>query len=137
MKLNFSYFCLPLALFWGSIKIANAQVDSTIYKNIVKTIDTAKPKSAPGNRTLLLELALVDVANNRYVIQTTENDAISCLQTAVKNYNIQDRLPPDRSVEQKRYGVVILSVANLRTKPGHVEEMATQVLLGKIGRAHV
>ncbi|GAA4513925.1 NlpC/P60 family protein [Sphingobacterium thermophilum] len=130
MKLNFSYFCLPLALFWGSIKIANAQVDSTIYKNIVKTIDTAKPKFAPDKRTKLLELALADVANNRYVIQTTENEAISFLQNELKNYNIQYRLLPDSSVEQKQYGVVILSVANLRTKPGHDEEMATQVLLG-------
>ncbi|WP_231561057.1 hypothetical protein [Sphingobacterium sp. T2] len=89
MKLNFSYFCLPLALFWGSIKIANAQVDSTIYKNIVKTIDTAKPKFAPDKRTKLLELALADVANNRYVIQTTENEAIPFLQNELKNYNIQ------------------------------------------------
>lgn len=37
---------------------------------------------------------------------------------------------PDESVGDHVYGVVNVSVANLRVKPGHAQEMATQVLLG-------
>lgn len=36
----------------------------------------------------------------------------------------------DSSVYRKDYGIVNLSVANLRTKPSHTAEMATQLLLG-------
>ncbi|WP_240904704.1 C40 family peptidase [Sphingobacterium sp. SGR-19] len=36
----------------------------------------------------------------------------------------------DSSVHHKDYGIINLSVANLRTKPAHSAEMATQLLLG-------
>ena len=132
MKNKISYFCLPLSLYLGSITSANAQVDSTIYKSIIKTIDSAKPKYAPDKRTKLLELVQAEVKNNAYTIQTTENEVVSFLNKELQNFNanIQYRLLPDSSVENKKQGVIILSVANLRTKPGHDEEMATQILLG-------
>lgn len=132
MKNKFVYFCLPIAVYFGSFNNANAQVDSTIYKSIVKTLDSAKPKYAPDKRTKLLELVKADVKNNIYTIQTTENEAVSFLNKELQNSNanIQYRLLPDSTVGQKKYGVIILSVANLRTKPGHDEEMATQTLLG-------
>ncbi len=132
MKNKFVYFCLPIAVYFGSFNNANAQVDSTIYKSIVKTLDSAKPKYAPDKRTKLLELVKADVKNNIYTIQTTENEVVSFLNKELQNSNanIQYRLLPDSTVGQKKYGVIILSVANLRTKPGHDEEMATQTLLG-------
>ncbi|NGM73550.1 C40 family peptidase [Sphingobacterium sp. SGL-16] len=132
MKNKFVYFCLPIAVYIGSFNNANAQVDSTIYKSIVKTLDSAKPKYAPDKRTKLLELVKADVKNNIYTIQTTENEVVSFLNKELQNSNanIQYRLLPDSTVGQKKYGVIILSVANLRTKPGHDEEMATQTLLG-------
>ncbi|MBD1430470.1 C40 family peptidase [Sphingobacterium sp. DN04309] len=132
MKNKFVYFCLPIAVYFGSFNNANAQVDSTIYKSIVKTLDSAKPKYAPDKRTKLLELVKADVKNNIYTIQTTENEVVSFLNKELQNSNanIQYRLLPDSTVGQKKHGVIILSVANLRTKPGHDEEMATQTLLG-------
>jgi SH3-like domain-containing protein len=39
-------------------------------------------------------------------------------------------LYPDSVVANKPFGVVNLSVANLRTAPSHAAEMATQLLLG-------
>lgn len=127
-----SYFYLPLAFFWSSVIMATAQVDSTMYKSIVKTLDASKPKFAPDKRTKLLELVNVDVKNNKYTIQTTEKEAIPFLRQELKSYNsnIQYSLLPDSSVADKKHGIIILSVANLRTKPGHSEEMATQILMG-------
>ncbi|MCA5006565.1 C40 family peptidase [Sphingobacterium sp. WQ 366] len=132
MKNKLPYFCLPFLLYFGGTNISNAQVDSTIYKSIIKTLDTAKPKFAPDKRTKLLELVKIDIKNNQYTIQTTENGVIPFLNKELQNYNanIQYRLLPDSSVVDKKQGVIILSVANLRTKPGHAEEMATQILLG-------
>lgn len=132
MMKKLSYFCLPLAVYLGSMSIASAQVDSTIYKSVVKTINASKPQYAPDKRTKLLELVHTDVPNNRYVIQTTEKEVIPFLRQELQNYNanIQFRLLPDTSVSDKKHGIIILSVANLRTKPGHSEEMATQILMG-------
>lgn len=127
-----SYFYLPLAFFWSSVNMATAQVDSTMYKSIVKAIDAGKPKFAPDKRTKLLELVTADVKNNKYTIQTTEKEVIPFLRQELQNYNsnIQYRLLPDSTVAENTHGIIILSVANLRTKPGHSEEMATQILMG-------
>ena len=132
MKNKLPYFCLPFLVYFGNINNSIAQIDSTIYNSIIKTLDGTKPKFAPDKRTKLLELIKADVKNNQYIIQTTENEAIPFLNNELQNYsaNIQYRLLPDNSVDNKKFGVVILSVANLRTKPGHDEEMATQILLG-------
>jgi gamma-D-glutamyl-L-lysine dipeptidyl-peptidase len=45
---------------------------------------------------------------------------------------VEDNLTtlPDESVGDRVYGVVNVSVANVRVKPGHAQELATQVLLG-------
>lgn len=132
MKNKLPYLYLSLAVYFGSIAFANAQIDSTIYKSIVKTLDETKPKFAPDKRTKLLELVKADVKNNNYIIQTTETEVVPFLNKELQKYSthIQYRLLPDSTVADKKQGVVILSVANLRTKPGHDEEMATQILLG-------
>ena len=132
MKNKLPYLYLSLAVYFGSIAFANAQIDFTIYKSIVKTLDETKPKFAPDKRTKLLELVKADVKNNNYIIQTTETEVVPFLNKELQKYSthIRYRLLPDSTVADKKQGVVILSVANLRTKPGHDEEMATQILLG-------
>ena len=132
MKNKLPYFCLPFIIYLGNIQTTTAQIDSTIYKDIIKTLDASKPKFAPDKRTKLLELVKSDIKNNQYTIQTTETEVIPFLNNQLQNYksNIQYRLLPDSTVENKNHAVVILSVANLRTRPGHDEEMATQILLG-------
>ena len=49
-----------------------------------------------------------------------------------ESYTIVDSLAvlPQESLGDKRYGVVSISVANLRSKPGHHEELVTQVIMG-------
>lgn len=132
MKNTPTYFCLPFAFYLGSIQLANAQNDSTIYKSILQTIESNKPKFAPDKRTKLLELMNVDIKNNKYTIQTTEKEVLPILKQELKQFSpsIKYQLLPDTSVQDKKQGIIQLSVANLRSKPGHSEELATQVLLG-------
>ena len=132
MKNKLIYLCLPLAVYFGSINLSNAQTDSTIYKSILQTIESNKPKYAPDKRSKLLELVQVDIKNNKYTIQTTEHEVLPILKQELKQFSpsINYTLLPDTSVQDKKYGIVQLSVANLRSKPGHSEELATQVLLG-------
>ncbi|WP_223225233.1 C40 family peptidase [Sphingobacterium cavernae] len=132
MKNTLTYFCLPFAFYLGSIQLANAQNDSTIYKSILQTIESNKPKFAPDKRTKLLELINVDIKNNKYTIQTTEKEVLPILKQELEQFSpyIKYQLLPDTSVQDKKQGIIQLSVANLRSKPGHSEELATQVLLG-------
>ena len=132
MKNTLTYFCLPFAFYLGSIQLANAQNDSTIYKSILQIIESNKPKFAPDKRTKLLELMNVDIKNNKYTIQTTEKEVLPILKQELKQFSpsIKYQLLPDTSVQDKKQGIIQLSVANLRSKPGHSEELATQVLLG-------
>lgn len=132
MKNTLTYFCLPFAFYLGSIQLANAQNDSTIYKSILQIIESNKPKFAPDKRTKLLELINVDIKNNKYTIQTTEKEVLPILKQELKQFSpsVKYQLLPDTSVQDKKQGIIQLSVANLRSKPGHSEELATQVLLG-------
>ncbi|MGN0003038.1 MAG: NlpC/P60 family protein [Sphingobacterium composti] len=114
------------------MKFTNAQTDSTIYKSILQTIESNKPKYAPDKRTKLLELVNVDIINNKYTIQTTEKEVVPVLKQELQKFEpfVNYQLLPDTSVQDKKQGIIQLSVANLRSKPGHSEELATQVLLG-------
>jgi cell wall-associated NlpC family hydrolase len=50
----------------------------------------------------------------------------------LNEYKISEQIEvlPEAELEGKIFGIINLSVANLRTKPDHQEEMATQALLG-------
>ena len=132
MKTKLSYFCLSFLLYLVNISHTNAQIDSSLYKIVHNTLAESKIKFAPDKRTKLLEIVKVDVKNNQYFIQTTEKEVIPFLNKKLQNYsaNIHYSILPDSTVGNKKHGVSILSVANLRTNPGHGEEMATQILLG-------
>jgi hypothetical protein len=80
----------------------------------------------------LVELTKTDIATNHYRIQSTESAALNYLKQVLKNSTAQIdySLYPDSVVANKPFGVVNLSVANLRTAPSHAAEMATQLLLG-------
>lgn len=126
------YHYLTALLLTGCLNNSFAQVDSTAYKKIVGKINTTKTLYAPDKRIKLVELSNSDIANNNYTILSTEKEAIDYLKKELSplNSSITYFLLPDTSVAQHTQGVINLSVANMRTRPGHDAEMATQSLLG-------
>ncbi len=126
-----TYFCFPILAILSSVT-TSAQVDSTKYKSIIAAIEEAKLKFAPDKRTKLIELTNADLQTNTYTIQTTETNALSFLEEKLQKSGAQlnMKLYPDTSVGTTPVGIINLSVANLRTKPGHASEMASQALLG-------
>jgi len=111
---------------------AAQQIDSSRYFQIKELQETVKNEFAPDKRLKLVELSTTDIPQHRYVIHTTEVAAKNKLEEQLKAIDAEIRviLLPDESVQNKTHGVVNLSVANLRTKPDHAAEMASQVLLG-------
>jgi len=119
-----TFFCLT--------NISNAQTDSTIYKKIDQIVLDAKQKFAPDKRTKIVALIDANPINNSYVIESSIPEASNFIKTQTANIPASIRIKslPDSSVGEKIHGVVNLSVANFRTKPGNASEMATQSLLG-------
>jgi hypothetical protein len=123
-----SLFCTFLCL--GNI--SNAQTDSTTYKKVDQIVQDAKQQFAPDKRTKIVALVSANPTNNTYTVESTIPEASSFIKTKTANLpaTIKINALPDSSVGEKIHGVVNLSVANFRTKPGNASEMATQALLG-------
>lgn len=123
-----SLFCTFICLNTSSF----AQTDSTIYKKVDQIVQDAKQQFAPDKRTKIVALIENNPVNNTYLIESSVPEASSYIQKKISNIpaTIRIKALPDSSVGQKTHGVVNLSVANFRTKPGNASEMATQALLG-------
>ena len=123
-----------LLLFVAASPSVYAQQDSTIYKKIIQKIDDSKKLYAPDKRIKLIELKQYNIADNSYSIYTTESNAVDFLQKELNSIDAKITIKkyPNENVGDKKYGVIQLSVANLRTKTGHDAEMATQVIMGTV-----
>ncbi|MBM2846356.1 MAG: Cell wall-associated hydrolase [Bacteroidetes bacterium] len=99
-------------------------------------IQEAKQKFAPDRRTVVFD---VDgrLEGQRLILTGEVHDAtlkgqlMNYLRGTTK-YEIVDSVTvlPQTGLGEKTFGVVTVSVANMRSKPGHSAEMASQALLG-------
>lgn len=128
MKRTFKHFILILTF----SLVINAQQS---MKNIEDQILELKNNFAPDKRTAILDLQVTEDGGN-YVIKGETNlpEALDTLFKRLSGLKLEDKVKrlPDEILGDKIFGVVNISVANLRTKPEHSAEMATQALLGTI-----
>lgn len=119
-----------LSLF--ATQFSYAQSDSTIFKKVQAVVAQAKQNFAPDKRTKIVAITKADAEKNQYFIESTEAAANNYILQQVKDLKAEVKINnlPDSSVADKTHGVINLSVANLRTQPGHASEMATQAILG-------
>lgn len=129
-KRNWKSACVALLL--ASTFNVHAQVDSTLYNKIALLVESTREQMAPDKRLSILEFTKSDIAANNFALQTSERAIRDTLTNrfASIDANIQITVFPTQEVADQPFGVVNLSVANLRTKPAHSAEMATQVLMG-------
>lgn len=133
MKSNLhKFFLLFLGLIVFIFTSKASHQDSSLFKKLSQLQSTLKNEFAPDSRLKLLELNTLDFGSNSYEFVTTESAAKKALEQHLKNSigNIKITLLPDSTVDNKYVGIANLSVANLRTRPSHAAEMATQILLG-------
>lgn len=104
-------------------------------KKIKKIADSVEQKYAPDKRTAVFELEILKkgktlTLNGSTSVSKAKAELISSLQE--NKFKIVDhfRLLPDSSLGGAVYGVVNLSVANIRKKVSFASEMMTQALLG-------
>lgn len=111
-----------------------AQVDPQIDK-IKSLIISTKNKFAPDKRTALFDVELKK-ADKRYVvkgetnIQEAKDHLIMALDGEGVIYEDSIEVLPSKFLGDKIYGIINLSVSNIRTNPEHPAELSTQALLG-------
>ncbi|HAU52047.1 MAG TPA: hydrolase, partial [Sphingobacterium sp.] len=132
MKNTLKFAILAYASLIGVESSQAQQLDSTTYFKIKELQENVKREFAPDKRTKIVAIQKADIAQNQYVLETTEKDAKFVLEQKAKDIsaNIQVQLLPDASVGEKTSGVIRLSVANMRTFPDNAAELTSQVLLG-------
>lgn len=104
-------------------------------EEVQNVIETMKQIYAPDARTAILNLEIKQEENGFFVMgETNIPKAKEVLSEKLKELNTSIKLEiselPSEELGDKIFGVVNISVANIRTKPEHSAEMATQALLG-------
>ncbi len=99
-------------------------------KSVIKELEN---KYALDTRTAIFKIN-VEQENANYILkgETDFADAKEELLQKLNKFNIIDQIKtlPDSELGEDIYGIIDLSVANLRTKPKDQAEMASQALLG-------
>lgn len=108
--------------------------DSTKRKKILHLIEQTIQRFIPDKRTAIFEMT-PSSGHSSYHVITTEPDAKEYFlkQLAEQHIPLTEvtiNLLPEQDLNEDIYGIVNLSVANLRVSPSNQAEMATQVLLG-------
>jgi len=105
--------------------------------DITQIISEVQNKYAPDKRVAIFQITAME-NNDLFVLEGSTNLPLARqeLLSLLKERNISCidsiRLLPDQKLGTKIYGIINLSVGNIRTKPDMPEELATQALLGTV-----
>jgi len=116
--------------------IINAQQS---MKNIEAQILDVKKSFAPDKRTAIFDIHVSEDSGS-FVLSGETNllTVLDVLFERLSDSKIKDEVKrlPDENLGERKFGIVNISVANIRTKPEHSAEMATQALLGTIVKVY-
>lgn len=125
-----------LLLFIPLVAVASQMGDRTIPSEVSQLSDSLKRIYAPDKRVALFDVDYSFSGKNVMLRGvTTSAEAKKALLQGLENanYNVMDCLqvlPDAGQLEDKVYGVINVSVANLRVEPDFSSEMMTQGLMG-------
>lgn len=113
------------------------RVERRTPQKVLDAIEQVRQQFCPDRRLEVFDIAVeVRGANLKLTGELTSQDARAALVTAVKsvarNFKVEDEVVvlPDPQLGGRRFGIVEVSVANLRAEPRHSAELVNQVLLG-------
>lgn len=115
---------------------ASESGDRDIPAEVAQLTDSLKKQFAPDKRVALLEIDYSFSGKNvmlRGVTTSAEAKTVLLKELAKKGYTVMDCLkvlPDGKDLEGKTYGIINVSVANLRVSPDFSSEMMTQGLMG-------
>ncbi|MCS7019251.1 MAG: C40 family peptidase [Cytophagales bacterium] len=109
--------------------------ESPLYPEVKKAIDLIQMRFAPDKRTELFLMETVQLNDSLLVsVEVGQSAAKQALDSLAATLTVPVRLHttllPDASVGNQHKAVVNVSVCNIRTRPEHPAELATQALMG-------
>ena len=121
-------------LAWAAILVACRSSVSEL-KNAEQISKSVAIQFIPDTREDLYKIKFKEEGSTLVVLgETTNYEAKKALFSSLVNakYTIEDSLNllPDKSLGATNWGLINISVGNVRTAPGHDAEMATQAILG-------
>lgn len=134
MKKLLPFLCL--FLFATLHSVASDAADGTLPADVAQLSDSLKQRYAPDKRVALFDVDYTFSGKHvmlRGVTTSAEAKAALLSGLARAGYRVMDclqMLPDEAALEGKTYGILNLSVANLRVSPDFSSEMTTQGLLG-------
>jgi hypothetical protein len=117
------------------LSIHNYSQENNKMEQINSILQELKDKFAPDKRTAVFNFESVESENNIIIKgETNVSEAYSeftkMMSDADIKFDNQIEMLPSEKLGEKKFGVINLSVANIRSKPDHHEELATQSILG-------
>lgn len=126
-----NYLVLSLII----IQLAGCQ-KKEVPAELTEKLDAIAAEMVPQHAESICDVSLV-MSEGGIITAKGETDLpgaksaiIEMLEKSGLNYADSISLLPDASVADKPWGLVSVSVCNIRTKPSHSAEMATQALMG-------
>lgn len=121
--------CLRLLLFASLCLVVGCGEVASGTQLDMSLLSEVKANYAPDKRTDRVE---VEVKGDTLFGYTTRPGAKAQLDSFITHHKLVNevKLLPSPAVAEKPYGIIKVSVANLRSEPGHSQELATQALLG-------
>ncbi len=114
---------------------ASCTTEKKVENPFKELLASIKKEYAPDKRVALFNVEVV-ADNEGYVLKGESNlpEAVATLKSQLKSDNIvfKDSIAilPSKKLKGKTKGLITISVANLRSKPKHSAELATQATLG-------
>jgi len=129
MKLLFIFLLMTF------LSIHNYSQENNKMEKINSILQELKEKFVPDKRTAVFNFEALE-SENKIIIkgETNINEAYSeftkMMNDADIKFDNQIEMLPSENLGEKKFGVINLSVANIRSKPDHPAELATQSILG-------
>jgi cell wall-associated NlpC family hydrolase len=107
---------------------------------VAAVLDSLKARYAPDDRVAMFQVSClqrggVNIAKGEVDNPAAKGDALSAIRRTVGGDVIDSiKVLPDPQLGEKRYGIVAVSVGNVRTTPRHPGAMATQAMMGMVAK---
>ena len=131
------YFVLTLCIFASVNQSLKAQSQKCVFPTEMASLyDEVKQKYVPDRREAMLDIKfVVEGRSVRLSGETDQSEAREELVSGIRSlgYEVKDEirvLPDEAELDGRSWGIVDVSVCNLRTRGDYGEEQSSQALLG-------
>ncbi len=131
--MNKTYFKAGITCLFAVLLTACGKMDDK--RKLLAEIQQIHSEYAPDKRTALFDITVVGAADAFILTgETNLPEAVAALKTKLESKNIAFKngiqILPLENLNGKTQALINISVANLRSKPKHSAELATQATLG-------